>query len=252
MVLLPGGQDLGGLESPPEWNKLLREDLAAANWFAQAKNDSDEFKDEIIPGAMRGGISYWTSIIPGDVTYYAEGWADFPTFPQGMATDSIPGYDDLTPYGPGVVGRTIGPVRPLIPFVHLTFLDTLLSYTRQSAELGWLGKERDNDCDGDERPEDGIIRNIELRLQKARRELERGDSVKARGELQKLVGKVERIRKRSEKEEERKHGKDRKTWWRRDKDEKAMMTSEAYALLKYNTEYLLERLPEPKRHKGRD
>jgi hypothetical protein len=35
-------------------------------------------------------------------------------------------------------GLTISPQTPIDPFVPLTFLDTLLSYTRQSSELGWL------------------------------------------------------------------------------------------------------------------
>ncbi|GJQ22204.1 MAG: hypothetical protein HBSIN02_25590 [Bacteroidia bacterium] len=129
-------------------------------------------------------------------------------------------------------GLTIGPTAPPANFIPLAFLDTLLSYTRQSAELGWLGKERDDDCDEDEQPDDGLILNIEQRLTKAKRELMREDSVKARRELEKLVKKVERIWKRSQEEANR--------------GRKGPMTSEAYALLKYNTEYLIERLPEKK------
>ena len=152
-------------------------------------------------------------------------------------------------------GKTVGPVAPRLHFDGGEWLDTLLSYTRQSTELGWLGKDpkgagRDNDCDNDERPEDGIVRNIEQRLKKAKRELERRDSVLARRELEKLVAKVERLWKRSEDDEERKHGKDRKNWWRRDKDDRVVITSEAYALLKYNTEYLIDRLPDRKPKKG--
>ncbi len=124
-----------------------------------------------------------------------------------------------------VLRKTIGPKPPPNPFVLLPFLDTLLSYTRQSAQLGWLGINRDDDCDDDERPDDGVVRNIENRLQKARRELVRGDSVKARRELEKLVRKVDRLQRRGER----------------------VMTSEAYALLKYNTEYLIEQLPERRR-----
>ncbi len=120
---------------------------------------------------------------------------------------------------------TIGGVNLPSPFMSLFFIDTLLSYTRQSAALGWLGRDRDDDCDDDERPDDGVVRNIENRLQKARRELVRGDSVKARRELLKLVRKVDRLQRRGER----------------------VMTSEAYALLKYNTEYLIERLPERRR-----
>jgi hypothetical protein len=132
-------------------------------------------------------------------------------------------------------------------FSALVWLDTLLSYTQQSAELGWLRRGQDNDCDDDERPGDGIVKNMELRLQKAKRELTRGDSVQARKDLEKLAQKVERIWKRSQ-EEEKKHKRDR---W--DRKEDVIMTSEVYALLKYNTEYLIDRLPEKSKHgRGED
>ena len=132
-------------------------------------------------------------------------------------------------------------------FSALVWLDTLLSYTQQSAELGWLRRGQDNDCDDDERPGDGVVKNMELRLQKAKRELTRGDSVQARKDLEKLAQKVERIWKRSQ-EEEKKHKRDR---W--DRKEDVIMTSEVYALLKYNTEYLIDRLPEKSKHgRGED
>jgi hypothetical protein len=146
-------------------------------------------------------------------------------------------------------GLTVGPMSPPVNFIAAIWLDTLLSYTRQSADLGWLapstgpGKRRDDDCDNDERPDDGITKNIEQRLQKAKRELLRRDTVQARKELEMLVQKVERIWKRSQ-EDEKKHRRDR--WEKRDQ---VMLTSEAYALLKYNTEYLVDRLPREKKKK---
>ncbi len=127
---------------------------------------------------------------------------------------------------------TIGPSTPPIPFMHLAFLDTLLSYSRQSVQLGWLKEKRDDDCDEDEQPHDGVAKNIEKRIEKAKRELIQGDSAKARKELEKLVKKVEKIYEKSEKTEKKK------------RESEITMSSEAYALLKYNTEYLIERLPE--------
>ncbi len=149
-------------------------------------------------------------------------------------------------------GLTIAPHIFYSPITTLTFLDTLLSYTRQSAELGWLAPmhsgrrtDWDDDCDNDERPQDGIAGNIERRLKLAQRELQREDSVKARKELQTLLQKVERIWKRSQ-DEDKKKGRDRKEELR-NRNDRIIMTSEAYALLKYNLEYLIERLPEKAR-----
>jgi uncharacterized protein YceK/ElaB/YqjD/DUF883 family membrane-anchored ribosome-binding protein len=140
--------------------------------------------------------------------------------------------------------KTIGPADPPSPFTATVFLDTLLSYTRQSAELGWLGRSRDDDCDDDERPDDGITKNIEKRLEKAKKELSKGDSTKARKELEKLVDKVERIWKRSQDEENKHKGE------QRERKQDMIMTGEAYALLLYNTEYLIDRLPDGKEKKG--
>jgi hypothetical protein len=107
-------------------------------------------------------------------------------------------------------------------------------------QLGWLMSEKDHDCDDDEKPEYGISKNIEKRILKAQKELSKGDTIKARWELEKLLKKVERIfhsRGDVHKEQLEQH--------KRDSDIK--MTSEAYALLKYNTEYLLDQLPEKRK-----
>ena len=103
--------------------------------------------------------------------------------------------------------------------------------------LGWLKSKRDDDRDDDEKPEDGVAKNIEKRVEKARKELVKGDSIKARKELEKFVKKVEKFYKESDKEEDK------------NKPEKVVITSEGFALLKYNAEYLIDRLSE-KRKKG--
>ena len=118
-------------------------------------------------------------------------------------------------------GLTVGPSAPPANFVALSFLDTLISYKHQAVSLGWLRDKRDEDCDDDEKLEEGIIRNLDKRLDKARRAIERGDSSKAKKELEKFVRKVEKIRRRGEQQ----------------------MTSEAYALFKFNAEYLISKLP---------
>ena len=55
--------------------------------------------------------------LPGVVDAYTEGNHPPPCFPDGMATDIIPGYSDLTPYGPGVVGKTIGPINQRLVYI---------------------------------------------------------------------------------------------------------------------------------------
>jgi len=187
------------------WESLIRRRVPSVLWVDLSETNL------IFQGDRDSSFRLQTPALPTITTYYAQGW-NGATDLAGIFTNSVQ-------------GKTLGPADPPDPFVCLSFLDTLLSYTRQSAQLGWLGRIRDDDCDDDERPDDGVVRNIENRLQKARRELVRGDSVKARRELEKLIRKVDRLQRRGER----------------------VMTSEAYALLKYNTEYLIERLPERRR-----
>ncbi|MEW6062527.1 MAG: hypothetical protein AB1600_11370, partial [Bacteroidota bacterium] len=222
---------VNNLNAPEKWYiGVHNEDLFIINCVASDKN--------IKPGNSLGIFSFHSVSIPGVITFYAEGEHPLPSFPEGMADDSIPGYSDLTPYGPGVVGKTVGPVLTPTPFVALNFLDTLISYKHQAFALGWLRDKKDDDHDEDEQAEDGIIKNLDKRIDKAKKALMKGDSVKARKELEKLVKKVEKLYEKSQEAEKKKHNSD------------IVMTSEAYALLKYNAEYLIERLPEKESKKG--
>jgi hypothetical protein len=204
---------------------------------------------EVTPGATLDGFVMTSAGLPSIRRFKAEPYFNiyrfFPSLEDTTRAMTISQMDSIREIV-NFFGRTVGPNAPPANLDPSTWIDTLLSYTRQSADLGWLGKQRDNDCNDDERPDDGIVKNIELRLQKANRELTRGDSVQARKKLEKLVQKVERIWKRSQ-EEEKKHRRDR--WERQDN---VIMTSEAYALLKYNSEYLIDRLPDKSKHSRED
>ncbi len=193
------------------------------------------FDFDISPGSSLGGFSFATTkSIPGIVTYYAEGYAPPPSFEPGMAPDSIPGYDDLTPYGPGVVGKTVGPVPLPSLLTPVNFLDTLISYKHQCLTLGWLidKPQHEKDEDGDEIGE-GVVKRLDRRLNRAREALVKGDSSKARGELEKFINKVEELYKESQHREQ--EGEEEKFAY-------GGLSSEGYALLRYNAEYLRDRL----------
>ncbi len=256
-----------GLGRPPNWAKvMLKDSTLTLRWMADTKVGLDAFKDSIQPGSSRPGFSIISSGIPGFVTYYAEGWADLPSFSEGMATDDIPGYYDHTPYGPGVVGTVVGPIPPPTNFLYSSWIDTLISYKHQSVTLGWLtdNKTCKPDCDNimngrdwymqgnfeqydkwypdnswnfDHDWNNGIIEVLDARLNKAQSELSKKDSVDARQDLEIFVMEVELLNDVNEKLE----GGGLKS---EVGSQKSIMTSEAYALLKYNAEYLIDRLPE--------
>lgn len=159
------------------------------------------------PGGPTMALSFSSRSLPGTCAYYAEGYAPPPSFEPGNAPDSIPGYTNLTPYGPGVVGKTIGPVLPPDPFDPGGFLDTLISYTQQSFSLGWIHAQSVSD------KYVGLFTSAKTRLQG-------NDTTAARTDLQQVLQQL-------------------------DVDSTASLSSEAYALLRFNTEYLLSKLPKP-------
>ena len=131
-------------------------------------------------------------------------------------------------------GNTIGPSAPPLNFIPTAWCDTLISYKHQAVTLGWLRDRREGQKnEDDEEEEDGIVAKLDKRLDKVRAELVKGDSLKARKELEKFVKKVEKLYKESKEEEEED----------KNKPEQVVITSEGFALLKYNAEYLIDRLP---------
>jgi hypothetical protein len=98
-------------------------------------------------------------------------------------------------------GWTVGPTAPPIDFVPLAWLDTLSSYTTQSLSLGWITSQ-------------AVTDKYLTYFSSARAKLAQGDSVGARTVLQQVLHDV-------------------------DIDGTSALTNEVYALLKYNTEYLL-------------
>jgi hypothetical protein len=101
-------------------------------------------------------------------------------------------------------GITIGPTSPPHPFIPLNFLDTLASYTTQSRSLGWI--------------KDQATANKYLNyFATAKDSLQHNKVDTARGFLRQVLKEV-------------------------DIDSTNNLTSEAYALIRYNTEYLLEHI----------
>jgi hypothetical protein len=104
-------------------------------------------------------------------------------------------------------GTTIGPADPPTPFVPLDFLDTLIGYITQSRTLGWI--------------KDQAAANKYLDyFASAKRDLQQNLNAPAWLTLKKVLRDV-------------------------DVDSTSLLTSEAYALIRFNTEYLLGQLPVP-------
>jgi hypothetical protein len=187
----------------------------------------------IAPGSRTDRFQFESADPPSIVMYYAEGWTPIPDVDEGQldTLGRIPGYNDLTPYGGGIVGKTVGPVPIPVTLQANDFLDTLISYKHQCVTLGWLtnGPEHEKDED-DDKADEGIVERLDHKLDEAKAALVKTDSVKAKQELELFAKEVEQLYHKN-KEEGKRRG-------------VPALTSEGYALLKYNAEYLIDKLPE--------
>ncbi len=103
-------------------------------------------------------------------------------------------------------GKTIAPFEISSPFIPINFIDTLKNYNTQSYELGWI-------------KEEPTLTKYNNYLTTAKNYLIEGDSTSARNELQLVINDCVA-------------------------DSSTVLTSEAFALLYFNTEYLISQLPE--------
>ncbi len=180
---------------------------------------SDWYKLHMIkPGRTQSGFGLRDTQIPTIIKYYVQGHAPSPT--------TEPDEPDLTPedsrrdlMNNAVVGYTIGPMDPAIVLTPPAFLDTLISYTRQAFALGWI-KNRD------------IVQDLNAELNDAKRQLRCNNRRAAKDILRDFVDEVEDL---FEEEDQRSDPEDVSQGDRQ-------ITSEAYALLKFNAEYLISKL----------
>lgn len=138
-------------------------------------------------------------------------------------------------------GKIIGPTAPPADFKPLDFLSYIISLKHEAYNLGWIIQGKDDDKGKKDDEEKGIMKSLDEKLDKAKKKLEKGDTKEAIEKLKSFIHEVEALYKEKKEDE---HGeKDKKD---KDKEKEAHrhehITSEAYALLKYNTEYLIEKL----------
>jgi len=138
-----------------------------------------------------------------------------------------------------VLRKTVAPVAPPTSFVPLDFLGTLISYTQQAFDLGWI-----DDQD--------IVNDLDEKLGDAKQQLEQGETKEAIEILQDFIEEVEEeagVEEEDEDEEDdddddEEEDDDEDEDEEEEEDDEKHLTSEAYALLKYNAEFLIGKLSE--------
>lgn len=128
---------------------------------------------------------------------------------------------------------TIGPHLFPKDYPFSAIIDSIKSYTKRSAMLGWIVDKKDDDKEKhDKEKEKGseIVKELMKYLDKAREQLVKNKIKEAKKKLEEFVEKVKENYHENDKDEEK------------EKSEHSYLTSEAYALLKYNAEYLIRQL----------
>jgi hypothetical protein len=228
---------IGFTRSPERWTASLSNNLTATFFTTRSY--------AIPPGQEVGGFEIMSKGLPAIRRCISSPFFDvvalFPDPNDTSVNYYVPPVDSVRKTVRWY-GWTVGPMAPPEEFSATAWLDSLLSYVHQSHELGWINNTRDDDAEADERAEDGIVKNLDKRLMQTRDLIVKDKIGAAKGRLTMFLNKVERLWDRQQKEDKRNR-----------RNPKIIFTSEAYALLKYNGEYLLDHLTEPKEGKdGKD
>ena len=164
------------------------------------------------PSAVNPGesitVRFESKGLPSIKRFWAKGWTKPITEEQldSLHALGIADNEIFKPwYEEQVQGETIAPIVLGGPFDTLSFLDTLLSYTTQSRTLGWITSQTTAD-------------KYTSYFTSAKSNLQTDNINAARATLQQVLSDV-------------------------NVDSSSTLTSEAYALLRYNTEYLVSQLP---------
>jgi hypothetical protein len=164
----------------------------------------------VAPGASARGFGFVRAELPTIVTFLAWGDPQPPTVATGRAPSSCAEADVLENSFHGVTVGPKPPPQPLVPVEFLTYLTTLVHDSRRQ---GWIRSE-------------GMRETLQAHLQSARRKLETGDPKAARRILETFLKEV------------------RAASCQDFTCQRATaLTSEAYALLFFNGQYVMTRLP---------
>jgi hypothetical protein len=195
-----------------KWRTGLYSSPVAVYWSNTLRDPSGLYTlfDGVAPDSAVSGFSFKSSGLPAIVTANFRGNAPlsivFPDEPPGEIAALL---RPLRQFPANTVqSNTVGPKEPPTPFSVTAFLDSLISYTNQSLAFGWIANQLTADK----------YTNL---FSTARSQLESTDTTGARVTLTSALANVT-------------------------VDSAAvLLTSEAYALLRFNTEYLLDQLPSP-------
>jgi hypothetical protein len=202
-----------GLQAPLEWGMSLGVN-GTAGWLTE--DDS-----ELHPGHTLSGFQVDSHGLPGLRTMKASAYVDVDDLPvippDGSPADTERYSSELDQFQSRARATAIvvGPTAPPAAFSAQAFLETIIGYKEQSLRQGWIANH-------------GIAMSLDAKLNVARAALRRGDNRRAVNMLKSLLHDVEEQGEREDGDRGRKQ-----------------LAPEAVALLKSNTEYLIDHIGNP-------
>ncbi len=203
------GSSLSNMVNPgTSWRNGFYSIASVFGWYdSKGENGAPDPFDGIAPDSAENGFSFSSAGLPAIVNSYARGKTtvilSFPDEPPSEIVDALRPLRAF-PHN-SIVRRTVGPKDPPFPFDALSFLDTLMAFVSESHSLNWIGSSI-------------IASKYTNYFGSAKTQLHGNNISVARATLQQVLIDV-------------------------DVDSASTLTSEAYALLHHNTEYLLDHLP---------
>jgi hypothetical protein len=197
--------------SPEGWSGMGT-GITGGSPYSWSSDEADDFN--IKPGGSLSGFSLQSAGLPGIVTFYAHGWVDLPTITE----EEMPGEDEedcpeRNIFINAFKTKTIGPTAPPEELVPADFLRNLIEMKHEATKQGWITNT-------------GVERSLDAKLDAALKNVQSGNTKAAGNILGAFINEVEA--QGCETYDDCPKGKH--------------LTPEAYALLKYNAQYLIDNL----------
>lgn len=190
-----------GFFSPPDW-------VSGLNVLGQAGWGSGE-RSVVLPGQSLQGFQINSRGLPGIREFRIQPDLIPPSEESDITAEQIRAVKDKVAF----TGKTIGSTAPPADFKPLDFLDRIISMKHEAFSFGWINDK-------------GIENSLDVKLDNAKKAMERGNIVAAKNILNAFVNEVEAQGCKSH--DDCPPGKH--------------IVPEAYALLKYNAQYLMDKL----------
>ncbi len=199
-----------GMTGPTGWIFGLGIASAPSRGYASWGSRDEPFR--LSPGQVLTGLSLTSRGLPGVREARLQ-----PPVPYGDLPEQYDDPDELAKFVDTLMLRTktVAPKAPPANFVPLEFLNYLIALLHDSRQQGWIKV-------------DGIHQSLLAELLAAKRSLEAGRDEPARGQLKAFANEVQAV-----------------SCPEFSCPGNKPLTSEAYALLYFNGQYLVERLPAP-------